>query len=79
MKRLVNHIRRWNVWRKGNRNSAFHKLLVFFNIIYSPTFELTDYIEKKKVEWAISGHRDVKVTYMDDYPERKKEQQNDQT
>ena len=73
MKRLINHIRRWNVWRKWNRNSRWHKFLVLCGVIYSPTFELTDYLEKKKDELSINGYRDTKVTYMDHYPEREKD------
>lgn len=70
MKRLIDYIRRWNVWRKWNQNSPLHKLLVLFNIIYSPTMECVDLIEHKKAEWAEQGHPNVKVTCMDHYPER---------
>lgn len=68
MKRLISHIRRWNRWRKYNRNSPFHKLLVLFNIIYSPTMECVDLIERKKAELAEQGHPNVIVTYTDEYP-----------
>lgn len=35
---MINHIRRWNIWRKHNMNNCLHKLLVLFKLIYSPTF-----------------------------------------
>lgn len=35
---MINHIRRWNIWRKHNMNNRLHKLLVLFKLIYSPTF-----------------------------------------
>lgn len=41
MKKLVKHVRRWNIWRKRNYNGAIHKLLVLFGIRHSPTFEWT--------------------------------------
>ena len=37
MKKLINHIRRWNIWRKHCLNSNFHKILVLFGVIKSPT------------------------------------------
>ena len=40
-KRLINHCKRWNRWRKGCFNSWWHKLLVLLRLRYSPTFELT--------------------------------------
>jgi hypothetical protein len=38
MGRLIEHIKRWNVWRKYNKNGITHKILVLFGIIKSPTF-----------------------------------------
>ena len=35
----MNHIRKWNKWRKHNLNSGFYKLLVLLKIVKSPTFE----------------------------------------
>ena len=35
---IIKHIKRWNVWRKHNKNSIAHKILVLFGIIKSPTF-----------------------------------------
>ena len=37
---LINHIRRWNIWRKHNGNSWLHKLFVLFGIIHSPTMHM---------------------------------------
>jgi len=41
MAKLIEHIKRWNVWRKYNKNGIVHKILVLFGIIYSPTFFYT--------------------------------------
>lgn len=38
---IVNHIKRWNIWRKGSLNGLFYKLAVLFGIIKFPSFELT--------------------------------------
>lgn len=40
MKRLIKHIRRWNIWRKYNGNSRMHKLLVLIGLIHSPTMRM---------------------------------------
>lgn len=40
MKKLINHIRRWNIWRKHCLNSNFHKILVLFGVIKSPTMNI---------------------------------------
>lgn len=37
MKNLIKHFRRWNIWRKYNRNSGLHKILVLFGVAKSPT------------------------------------------
>lgn len=39
MRRLISHCKKWNCWRKYNDNTGFHKLLVLFKIVKSPTFE----------------------------------------
>ena len=33
----VIHIRRWNVWRKQNRNGKLYHVLVLFGLVKSPT------------------------------------------
>lgn len=35
--KVINHIRRWNKWRKGSLNSRFYKFLVLIGIKKSPT------------------------------------------
>lgn len=35
--KLLNHIERWNIWRKHNTNSKIHHLLVLLGVIKSPT------------------------------------------
>lgn len=37
MKNLIKHFRRWNIWRKCNRNGGLHKILVLFGVTKSPT------------------------------------------
>lgn len=38
---MINHIRRWNIWRKHCLNGSIHKMLVLFGVIHSPTFSYT--------------------------------------
>lgn len=40
MKKIIDHIKIWNRWRKYNDNSIFHKFLVLIGVIPSPTFYL---------------------------------------
>lgn len=40
MKRLKLWFRCWNEWRKGNWGDWFHKLLVLFGVVKSPTLSL---------------------------------------
>lgn len=35
---MIKHIKRWNVWRKYNKNGIAYKILVLFGVIKSPTF-----------------------------------------
>lgn len=35
--RTNKHFRRWNIWRRYSLNGWFHKLLVLFKVIESPT------------------------------------------
>lgn len=37
MSKLINYIRRWNIWRKNCLNGPVHKLLVLFGVVKSPT------------------------------------------
>jgi len=47
---MIRHIRKWNRWRKGCRNSWFHKILVFLKLTHSPSFELYFWIGNTKGE-----------------------------
>lgn len=40
MKRIINHVRIWNIWRKNSLNNRFYKLLVLFGLANSPTFRM---------------------------------------
>ena len=57
---IINHIKRWNKWRKHNCNSLLHKLLVLLHVIYSPTFEsvFTDEEELEIKEAFMKGLSD---------------------
>lgn len=35
--KMLNHIRRWNIWRKRNLNGPIYKILVLFGVTKSPT------------------------------------------
>lgn len=45
MKKLWEHIKTWNRWRKSSLNNPIHKILVLFGK-YSPTFEVEKWSEK---------------------------------
>ena len=48
---MINHIRRWNIWRKHCLNNPFHKFLVLIGFIKSPTILFTPLPEEwQKVE-----------------------------
>lgn len=49
MGKKLNRIRRWNVWRKRNKNSKFHKLIVLLGIIESPTMMCTFLPEEQRM------------------------------
>jgi hypothetical protein len=40
IRKFRKHFQRWNEWRTYNSNSKFHKILVLFGLVKSPTFEL---------------------------------------
>lgn len=48
MGKIIKHIKRWNVWRKYNKNGIAHKILVLFGFIKSPTFFYTWTAEEAK-------------------------------
>lgn len=37
---MLDHIRRWNIWRKNCLNGPIYKILVLFGVIKSPTMIL---------------------------------------
>lgn len=37
--KIIRYIKRWNEWRKGNRNSILYKFLVLIKVRRSPTLE----------------------------------------
>lgn len=37
--KVINHIRRWLKWRKGNLNGRFYKFLVLIGVRKSPTLK----------------------------------------
>lgn len=76
MKRLINHIRRWNMWRKYSLNSRYHKFLVLFGIIQSPTMLCVDF---EKIENYPYGYKDYFVGHAPDISKNTKEKENDQT
>ena len=48
IKSFINHIRRWNVWRKRNLNGRFYKFLVLVGVTKSPTMLLTCLPEERE-------------------------------
>lgn len=40
IRKLVNHIRLWNTWRKNCANNWWHKLLVLLGLRRSPTLQV---------------------------------------
>lgn len=47
-KKIVNHIKRWNEWRKRNTNSKLWKFMVLIGLVASPTFE----VHKAYKDWS---------------------------
>lgn len=47
MKKLIEHLKIWNEWRKGCLNSRLYKLGVLFGLTKSPTMELNYEFYKK--------------------------------
>ena len=38
IEKVINHVRRWNIWRKHNADGKIHKFIVLIGLIKSPTF-----------------------------------------
>ena len=49
IKSFINHIRRWNIWRKRNLNGRFYKFLVLVGVTKSPTMLLTCLPEEREL------------------------------
>lgn len=49
IKSFINHIRRWNIWRKRNLNGRFYKFLVLVGVTKSPTMLLTYLPEEREL------------------------------
>ena len=45
---MLNHIRRWNIWRKSCLNGPIYKILVLFGAIKSPTMVYIRLPEEEK-------------------------------
>lgn len=45
---MLNHIRRWNIWRKRNLNGPIYKTLVLFGVTKSPTMACVWLPEEEK-------------------------------
>ena len=60
MKRFIRHCKRWNQWRKNNKNNLIHKIRVFFYPKISPTYQLfiSDEEMKEIVEAFMRGVED---------------------
>lgn len=56
---MLDHIRRWNIWRKRCLNGPIHKILVLFGVIKSPSMRLTMLPEEKQ-EMMDAFHRSLK-------------------
>lgn len=60
---IINHIKRWNKWRKHYLpGHKLHKLLVLLHIMYSPTFEsiFTDKDEEAFIRGFTDGYNSIK-------------------
>lgn len=46
---MLNHLKRWNIWRKHNSNSPIHQFLVLLGLRHSPTLALILTNEEKTI------------------------------
>lgn len=49
MKKIIEHFKLWNEWRKGCLNGPLHKFLVLIGVVHSPTFHFF----KEFKDWSI--------------------------
>lgn len=56
---MLNHIRRWNIWRKRNLNGPIYKTLVLFGVTKSPTMAYVRLPKEEKeiVKAFVEGYR----------------------
>lgn len=56
---MLNHIRRWNIWRKRCLNGPIHKILVLFGVIKTPTmpFVMLPEEEEKMMDAIVKGEK----------------------
>ena len=67
MSRLIKHLRRWNIWRKYNRNCKLHKFFVLIGFIKSPTMmNVLLPEEKEKIFKGLHDGLTVRATYLDE-------------
>ena len=73
IKRQIEHIKKWNEWRKYSLNSPISKFLVLFGIIKSPTFEsyFTEKERKDFVEKFMQELKEGEMQYSRDYETEK--------
>ena len=56
---MLDHIRRWNIWRKHCLNGPIHKILVLFGVIKFPSMRLAMLPEEWDRIWdAMKGEND---------------------
>lgn len=86
MKRLINHIRRWNIWRKYSGNSRIHKFLVLIGLRKSPTMwtvflpeEIGEYYERYYRDAIRYGRQYGKTMLHEEFVKQhlEKEKEND--
>lgn len=56
---MLNHIRRWNIWRKHCLNGPIYKILVLFGVIKSSTMAFV-LLPKEKQEMMDAFHKSLK-------------------
>ena len=41
-KKVIKHIKAWNIWRKRSLDGKMYKVLVLFGLCHAPTFEILE-------------------------------------
>lgn len=55
--KMLNHIRRWNIWRKRNLNGPIYKILVLFGVTKSPTMASVWLPEEEMAKAFVEGYQ----------------------